>query len=114
MSVTYSWIVEQMQAYPEKDNYQDVVFSVNWRCNANDGNYNSTSYGSVGVQLNPDEPFTPYADLTQDEVVGWVKGALGPEQVAEIEAGLAGHIANLINPPVVTPPLPWAPAQAAE
>ena len=108
MAITYTWLVEQMQAYPEKDGYQDVVFTVCWRVNANDGNYSATIYGSIGVALDPSAPFTPYADLTQDQVVGWVKDAMGPEQVAANEANLANQIENLINPPVVTPPLPWA------
>lgn len=108
MAITYDWLVEQMQAYPEKDGYQDVVFTVHWRVNANEGNYNATVYGSIGVTLDPAAPFTPYADLTQDQVVGWVKDAMGPEQVAATEANLANQIENLINPPVVTPPLPWA------
>lgn len=113
MAITYNWIIEQMNSYPEKDGYQDVVFTCNWRLNANDGNYNVTCYGSVGVSINPDEPFTPYADLTQDQVVGWVKDALGAEEVAQLEAGLAGQIANLKNPPVVTLPNPWDNAEAA-
>ena len=40
------------------------------------------------------------------------KTVIGADQVTQIEAGLAGQIDNQINPPVVTPPLPWA--QAAE
>ena len=108
MAVTYNWVIEQMDAYPEKEGRSDVVFNVHWRVNANDGNYNATGYGTVGVQLDPASEFIPYANLTQDEVVGWVKEALGVEQVTQIETGLSGQIANLQNPPVVTNPLPWS------
>lgn len=108
MAVTYNWLVEQMEAYPEKDSYQNVVFSCHWRCNANEGNFYATSYGTVGVTLDADAPFTPYEELTKEQVVGWVKDALGEEQVSQMETGLAGEIANLQNPPVVRPPLPWA------
>jgi len=108
MAITYNWIVEQMNSYPEKDGYTDVVFTVYWRINANEGNYNATNYGSVGVTLDPEATFTPYSELTQDQVVGWVQSAMGPELVADIEAGLAGQIAALINPPVVTLPNPWS------
>ena len=110
MSVTYNWVVEQMDSYPEKDGYSDVVFTVYWRVNATESNFAATNYGSVGVSIDPEEPFTPYPDLTQDQVVGWVKSALGEEQVTQIEAGLAGQITNLINPPVITIPLPWSAA----
>lgn len=110
MAITYNWIIEQMEAYPEKDGHTDVVFTVHWRANANEGNYNATSYGSVGVTLDPDGDFTPYANLTQAQVVGWVKDALGAEQVDDIERGLAGQIEHLKSPPVVRPPIPWAAA----
>lgn len=45
---------------------------------------------------------------TSTQLVGWVQSALGAEQVASIEAGLATSIANQANPPVVTPPLLWS------
>lgn len=108
MSVTNTWVVEQMNCYPQADGQTDVVFTVHWRVNATDGTYNATSYGTVGVTYEAGAPYTPFADLTQAQVVGWVQSALGADQVASIEAGLATNIANQANPPVVTPPLPWS------
>lgn len=107
MAVKYNWIIEQMNAYPEKEGHNNVVTTVHWRANAVDGNYNTTSYGSVGITLNSDSDFTPYANLTQTQVVTWVKNALGAEQVAEIEQSLAGQINQLKNPPIVTLSNPW-------
>jgi hypothetical protein len=107
MAVTYNWVIEQMEAYPQYEGHSDVVFNVHWRVNANEGNYNATGYGTVGVQLDPASEFIPYANLTQDEVVGWVKEALGAEQVADIEHGLEGEIKNLITPTFIKNPLPW-------
>ena len=72
-----------------------------------DGTYVGSVYGAVGVSLTPGAPFTPYADLTEEQVVGWVLDALGPEQVTAYEANVAKQIADQANPPVVTPPLPW-------
>ena len=110
MSVTNTWVIEQMNCYPQAEGQTDVVFTVHWRVNATDGTYNATSYGTVGITYVAGSPYTPYADLTQSQVVGWVQDAMGPEQVTSIEDGLATNIANQVNPPVVTPPLPWASA----
>jgi hypothetical protein len=107
MAITYDWRVEQMECYPQHEGHTDVVFTVHWRVNAADGNHNATSYGSVGVTLEPDADFTPYDNLTQSQVIGWVKDALGEEQVTRIETALDGQIADQINPPVVRPALPW-------
>jgi hypothetical protein len=108
MNVTNTWVIEQMDCYPQAEGQTDVVFTVHWRVNATDGMYNSSSYGTVSVTYVAGTSYTPYADLTQAQVVGWVQTALGPEQVASIEANLATNIANQVNPPVVTPPLPWS------
>jgi hypothetical protein len=50
--------------------------------------------------------FTPYANLTQDQVLGWI-WASGVDKDAT-EAAVEQQIQNQINPPIVTPPLPWA------
>ena len=110
MSVTNTWVIEQMNCYPTYESQTDVVFNVHWRVSATDGTYNATSYGTQGVTYAAGSPYTPFADLTQAQVIGWVQDAMGPEQVATIEAGLAANIANQVNPPVVNPPLPWASA----
>jgi hypothetical protein len=97
-----------MDAYPELDGETDVVFSVHWQLNGTDGTYSGSVYGSVGVTLDEGSAFTPYASLTQAQVIGWVQDALGEEQVTAYEANVAQQIENQINPPVVTPPLPWS------
>ena len=107
MSITNTWVIEQMSCYPQTEGQTDVVFTVYWRINATDGTYNSTSYGSVSVTYTQGSPFTPYDQLTQEQVAGWVQSSLGPEQVANIYAALALQINNQANPPVVNPPLPW-------
>jgi len=108
MSITTTWVIEQMSCYPTSEGQTDVVFTVHWRANATDGTYNSTVYGTVGVTYEAGAPYTPYANLTQDQVIGWVQAAMGPEQVASTEASLATNIANQVNPPVITPALPWS------
>jgi hypothetical protein len=107
MTVAYNWSVAQMDAYPTYENYTDVVFTVHWRLDGTDGEHTADVYGSVGLTLDPDAPFTPYADLTEAQVIGWVQDALGEEQVASYEASVTAQVAALANPPVVTPPLPW-------
>lgn len=107
MSITNTWLIEQMDCYPQSAGQTDVVFNVAWRVNATDGTYDATAYGTQGVTYTAGSPFTPYDQLTQSQVVGWVQAAMGAEQVSSIEDNLAASIANQVNPPVVVPPLPW-------
>jgi hypothetical protein len=105
---TNTWAVIQMDAYPEVDGDINVVFNIHWTLNGTDGTYAGSVYGSQAVSIDPDAPFTPYADLTEAQVIGWVQSALGAEQVASLEANVAQQIAVQANPPVTTPPLPWS------
>ena len=108
MAITNTWSVVQMDAYPEYEGEPDVVFTVHWRLDGTDGTYAGSVYGSQGVTLDEGTSFTPYADLTEAQVIGWVQSAMGAEQVATYEANVAQQIEDQIDPPVVTPPLPWS------
>lgn len=108
MTITNSWTITQMDAYPEAEGETDVVFNVHWTLTGSNGQYQGSVYGTQGVTYEAGTPYTPYADLTEAQVIGWVIEAMGPEQVAALEANVAQQIENQINPPVVTPPLPWS------
>ena len=108
MTIKNTWSVVQMDAYPELDGETNVVFTCHWVLSATDGTHNGSVYGSVGVSTSTSGAFTPYADLTEAQVVGWVQDALSEEQVAAYEANVAQQISDQIDPPVVKPTLPWA------
>jgi hypothetical protein len=50
--------------------------------------------------------FTPYDELTKEQVVGWVKDALGEEQVTSVEESLANQIQKKLNPTDASG-IPW-------
>jgi hypothetical protein len=108
MAVVNTWSVVQLDAYPEAGGQSDVVFCVHWRLDGVDGEHAGGVYGSAGVTLDADAPFAPYASLTEAQVLGWVKDALGEEAVAAYEANVAQQINDQVAPQVVTPPLPWS------
>ena len=108
MATTYTWSVTQMDCYPEQDGKTDVVFTIHWTLIGQEAGFTGSVYGTVGVTLDPDAPYTPYADITEAQAVGWVQDAMGAVQVAEYEANVDTQINNQILPPVITPPLPWS------
>ena len=103
---TLSWIIERLLVKPTEGSLTDVVITADWRCNGTQDQYSGTCYGSCSFQP-PAGEFTPYEDLTQDQVLGWCY-ANGVDQAA-IEANVSMQIENQIDPPVVTLPLPWVP-----
>jgi len=108
MANTYTWVIERMVCAPQLSGQTDVVITVYWRQNATNDTFNATVYSSIDLVYTPGTAFTPYDQLTQDQVVEWVKSALGADKCALLEASLDKQIANQANPPTVTLPLPWA------
>ena len=105
------WNIVQLDCYPEKDGETDVVFTAHWDLTATEGEYSGRVYGSVGLTLDAEAPFTPYSQLTKEQVVGWVKDAMGAETVAASEAAVLQQIEDQKNPKVVSPKLPWVTTQ---
>ena len=108
MATQYTWTIRSMFCYPKQDGYSDVVFSVNSLCTGIDivDNipYESSMILTTPVKLNPDEPYIPYADLTQDIVLNWVWGSIDK---LDVEANVDISIQALVNPPVIELPLPF-------
>ena len=80
-----------------------LVTTAHWRVDAVDGEHTAGAYGSVGFTRGDD--FIPFEQLTEAQVIAWVKAQL---DVAEIEASLAGQINKQKNP-VTAHGLPWTP-----
>jgi len=103
---TFTWTVTQLDCYPQAEGQTDVVFTVHWQLTGTDGTYNGSVYSTCNVTYVAGTPYTPYDQLTQNQVLGWI-WASGVDQ-ASAEAAVQTQINNQINPPVVSPPLPWA------
>jgi len=78
---TIAWNIAQL----ERHTADGIVMTVHYTVDANDGTYSAGAYGSLALeQPDPDE-IIPYASLTPEIVIGWVKDKLNVE---EIEAAL--------------------------
>jgi hypothetical protein len=85
------------------------VIVAHWRVNeeetVGDDTYSSSAYGTCGFEYDPSSPdFVPYADLTEEMVLGWCF-ADGVDK-DQIEAALAANIADQKNP-VTEDGVPW-------
>jgi hypothetical protein len=104
--MTILWIIERLLCKPTEGSLTDVVITADWRCNGSQDQYSGTCYGSCSFAP-PSGSFTPYEDLTEQQVLDWCF-ANGVDQAA-IEANVTAQIENQINPPIIAPPLPWVP-----
>ena len=95
MAVT--WTIGTMERDLVQGDNTDIVTILHWTAKDEDADGNiGSAYGTVNVEL-VGEP-VPYADITEEMAIGWAKDALGEEQIASIEAGIASRIDALANP----------------
>ena len=108
MAITYNWVISSMDVVPKEGELVNVVSVVHWRRQGTevvDGKtYTAEVYSTYSCPSPSSTDFTAYPDLTQAQVEGWLNAGL---DVPSIDANIATQIAQQINPPVVTPPLPW-------
>lgn len=106
MATTFQWVISALDCIPQTPEGPDYVTVAHWSCNGTDGTYSGSVYSTCSFEVVQGPSFTPYANLTQDQVLGWC-WANGVDK-ASAEAAVAQQIQNQITPPVVSPALPWA------
>jgi len=98
MAVT--WTISTL----ERNTSDDGVVVAHWRASDADGEHSGSSYGTCG--FTPDSTaagYTPYADITEAQAIGWVKDNVDAEA---IEASIAAQIAES-KAPAVAAGTPW-------
>ena len=106
--ITYSWTITSLGAYPQYDGEQDVVILINATYTGTDGTYTSNIKIAQSLILDASTAFTPYADLTEAQVLGWLTTALTPQQIEQMQLKIAAQIAADNQPTIVQLPLPWS------
>lgn len=106
---TYTWSIKSMSVMPVLEGQTDVVVSAQWNILGVDQGASYNLSGWQNFTLEQGEGFVPYDQLTEAQVVQWVKDTLGENGVASMEAAVQGSLDAINNPPVepMIAPLPW-------
>ena len=105
MTATFNWAISQC----ERELADGGITTAHWRVNATqpleDVEFTASSYGTCGFTPDPESgDYTPYADVTEAEVLGWC-WADGVDQEA-IETALQTNI-DLQITPTTGAGVPW-------
>jgi hypothetical protein len=112
METNFQWVISQLNCAVESEGLPNVINVIHWRYNATkvegDKTYFAETYGASSVaQPNP-QNFTPYEDVTEQEIINWLEQIL---PIDAMQSSLEANIALQINPVEVTLPLPWVSVQ---
>lgn len=108
MAITYVWNFPTFRVKIEQGDLKDVVYLVDWTCTADNAEgVVMQSYGQALVPTPDPENFTPFEELTKEQVQTWVETALGPVFVESMQAALAQGIELAIHPIEAVLPAPW-------
>jgi hypothetical protein len=102
--INYTWNCKTVDVYPVNEGNNNVVYNVHYRVVGEDSE-TAVLGGSIGTQVldvSDITDFTPFEDLTNDQITNWVKTALGAEKVTQIEDSIASQIGEKENPTSVT------------
>jgi hypothetical protein len=107
MTSTYTKQINNLTCYVQIDGEADVVFNIGWTLIGTEGVYTANTLCNTPVQYTAGQPFTPYADLTEAQVLAWIEEYTTPEWMASYESAIANSIEQ--QKTIVNPPLPWLP-----
>ena len=97
MAVT--WTISTLER-----NTDDGVVVAHWQASDVDGDHSGSSYGTCGFTPDADaDGYTAYADITETQVIEWVKADVDADAV---EASIAAQIADS-KAPAITAGVPW-------
>jgi hypothetical protein len=100
MSTEFNWTINQL----DRNSADGFVTTAHYNVSAVDGDFNASTYGTVSFTQEEGQSMTPFADLTQEQVIGWVQDKLGKDVV---EVALQSQIDEQKNP-VQLSGLPWS------
>tara|TARA_Y100001938_G_scaffold48003_1_gene66897 strand:- start:39 stop:362 length:324 start_codon:yes stop_codon:yes gene_type:complete len=107
MAIT--WQAVSLDRQLKDGDKENVVTTVHWQATDSEvdgeNTYSGRAYGSIGLAA-PGDFFTPYADITEEQAVGWAKAALGDDQVAAYEKSVEDQL-ELQKNPVTGTGVPW-------
>ena len=97
MATTYTWQISDLKAkvQDEETGLENVIDTVHYRYQAEDGEHSADVYGSVGLEAPDADSFIPADELTVADVEGWLEAKL---DVAEMQSVLGAQIEAHKNP----------------
>ncbi len=108
MYMELNWTISNLESYINYQGHDDVVFQVFWVLiaseEANGKTYTVRTSDITKLTLGNLNPFTPFDQLTKEQVVGWVTNTIN---YPALTADLYQNLQQQINPTTIVQAPPW-------
>ena len=108
MSNTYTWKILNLETVPSIDGLENVVSIVRWLLTAANDTKSTTVEGTVELDNPLADGFIVYAELSEDQVLTWVKDKLGNDLTIDYYRYLDQQLEKLKKSVPVVTDLPWS------
>lgn len=108
MSLVYEWRILRLKTKTDAQNRERSVCKVTWAKVGwdADGNHGGVE-GHTSISSDDTESFTSFEQLTEAQVIEWVKAQIDSDYEAQIDADIQLEIDRGKRPAINEPTLPW-------
>ncbi len=96
--ISYSWIINALDAKITQDSNDNVVYNVHWSYVATKGDHTVSNIGTHSVVYDKDN-FVEYDKLKKSDVEGWLESGI---DVDNMKSNLSNQISKLEKPTDIT------------
>lgn len=109
MPTTYTLKITQIDCLPYQNNQTDIAIKAHWAyTGTSEDNRSAGVGGTTNITYVEGESFTPYAQLTEEQVTGWVLNSWSQQELDSIR----NVIESQLN--IKTDILPWIKTETTE
>jgi hypothetical protein len=111
MANTFTWDIRQMDTIPDFNGYINFVKRIHWAyIGADENNISANITGYFEFNEVPVD-YVDYSAITESQVISWCEVYTNTSELQNI---LNIKIYDIVNPPIINLPLPWAPEAVSE
>ena len=107
MAITYTWDITNIRKAPQLEGKDNVVVHVRWTKTGTDENGTTGVFQGATPLAAPTGDFTPYEELTKEQVLGWVQAVVVDTYEQHVNEQIQKQITKKNDPWVDVTEAPW-------
>jgi hypothetical protein len=107
MANTYTWKIKQLDCKPSLNGQSNVIYTAHWELTASNETHQATIVGIHSIPYNDNGNYIPYEQVTESQVIEWIKDLMGDTIVALMESNASKQLETSEESASITHSLPW-------